>query len=226
MRASTERSHFTGLSTLDQLMLCETYLSDRGPNIIPHHANLSTGHLQSDKFVIAGQDNSASARFSCYSSTFARIEGNVVDHGADRDLVERQSVSHEDWCIFCGNDLLSNEETGGIENVAFLTVLIMHQANACRAERIVFNGFDGSKHITLIACKVDDTIVLPLIAILLARLSANTGGHLNWLALRLAECLFEFVYQWFVTSVASALLVCGDTAVTQSIVHRLANADA
>ena len=82
-----------------------------------------------------------------------------MDHRAERNILQGQGIAHHNISVWPGDDLVANLKSKWIQNVAFLAVRIVQQADKRRAVGVVFYGSDAARDCCLVALEVDETIV-------------------------------------------------------------------
>jgi len=156
-----------GLTELDELTFATTYLADGAPAVLVKEANLATWQLDCHVLAIARKNRGRGAGGSRHLAPVSWVQLHIVDHCADGDLVQRHGIADEDRGVRRGNDLLPNEETQGMQDVATLAILVLDEANARIAVGIVLHGLNHAEHAPLGSAEIDDT-VLPGVALVSA----------------------------------------------------------
>ena len=76
-------------------------------------------------------------------------KGDVVDHGTNRNVLNRQAVAGLDVGALAADDNIADLQAVGSDDVALDTVSVLDQSDECAAVRIVLESLDGSGHIGL-----------------------------------------------------------------------------
>src|SRR6266545_4950033 len=85
-----------GLAHLDQLVLGVADLADRGPAVDGYPAHLGGGQAQRGVGALLGEEHDGRAGRAGHLAACARLELDVVDRRADRDVAQRQGVARPD----------------------------------------------------------------------------------------------------------------------------------
>ena len=83
-----------------------------------------------------------------------------MDHGTNRDVLNRQAVARLDVGILGGDDLVADLQTLGSEDVCLLAVLILDESDVGRTVRVVLDGLDFCENVELLTLEVNDTVLL------------------------------------------------------------------
>src|SRR5665811_2020164 len=101
-----------------------------------------------------------------------RLQLDVVDRGARRDVLERQRVAGLDVGSGAGLDGVAHLEALRREDVALLAVGVVQESDARRAVRVVLDVRDLGRHAVLVALEIDDAVAPLVAAALVARRDA------------------------------------------------------
>src|SRR5690606_199612 len=96
-------------------------------------------------------------------AALADLELDVVDHGAERHLAERQRAPDVDRRVLARHHLVADRQVSRPEDVALLAGRVVQQRDARRAVRVVLDRGDLRRHAVLVAAEVD-LAVAPLVA--------------------------------------------------------------
>ena len=114
VRAEAHLAHLAGLADLDEGVLGTSDLANRAVALLREEAHLSAGQLHGDPLVVAGQDDAGGARSADDRAAPAGVHLDVVNHRADRHVVQRHGVADEDRRVGRGDDLLAHVEAHGL----------------------------------------------------------------------------------------------------------------
>ena len=84
---------------------------------------------------------------------------DVVNRGAERDGLERESVAHGRLGALPGAYFGPHGETDRGQDVSLLAVLVLQEGDAGRAVRVVFDGEDLGENSLLLALEIDKTVL-------------------------------------------------------------------
>ena len=90
----------------------------------------------------------------------ARLQFDIVHHGAGRNILERQRIADQDVGLRSRGHLAADLEAHRGQDVALLAVDIMQQRDARAAVGIVFDGRDHRHNPVLVALEIDLAIGL------------------------------------------------------------------
>src|SRR5690606_21211859 len=88
----------------------------------------------------------------------ARLQLDVVDHGAERDLAERQRVPGADITPGTAHHHVTLLQAPRVQNVPLLPVDVVDQRDIRRPVRVVLDLGDPAGDPELVALEVDDTV--------------------------------------------------------------------
>src|SRR5262245_47312800 len=100
------------------------------------------------------------ARRARHPGVAAREQLDVVDVGAERDVLERQAVARLDLGVRTGLDELADPKAVGRDDVAALAVHIVEEGDARRAVRVVLDARHPRRDSGLVAAEVHQTVAL------------------------------------------------------------------
>src|SRR5581483_6749159 len=119
----------------------------------------------------------------------ARLQLDIVDERAGRDVGQRQAVPGAGVRLGTGLDRRTDAEAGRGEDVRLGTVGVVQQRDPCRAVRVVLDRGDLRRHAVLAALEVDHAVAALVPAALVARRDAAVDVAAALLLQRLGERL-------------------------------------
>src|SRR5512139_517362 len=171
-RADATPALRAGLAVDDQVVLFVAHLADRGAAVDVHLAHL--GRAQADRGVEAfARDELHGGTGAARELTAAaRLELDVVHDRADRDVAQREGVARLDRRLGTRGDRVTGRHALRREDVAALAVGVEHEGEVGAAVRVVLEPLDLARHAVLVAQEVDEAVVVPVAAALVARRDA------------------------------------------------------
>src|SRR5215218_1671837 len=155
-----------GLAPADQLLLGVADLADGGPAGGQDLADLARGHPQGGQRALLGQQLDPGPGRAAHLGPAARAELDVVDDGADGDVLQRQGVARLDVGALARLHQVADLEAGRGQDVALLAVQIVEQGQAGGAVRVVLDRRHLGRHAILGPAEVDDPVALLVAAAL------------------------------------------------------------
>ena len=169
--AARAHAHVTlaaGLAQVDILMVKVGNDADRRNAVQRDIAHLARGQTHKRVAVFLRHQLSHNAGRANKLAALARVKLNVVDHGTNRDVLERESVARLDIGVGAGHDLVADLEAVRREDVALGAVLILDEGDEGGTVRVILKGQDGGGDIKLVALEVDDTVLDAVAAAMVA----------------------------------------------------------
>ena len=123
-------------------------------------ANFARRQLYQCDIAFFAQQLRRTARRTHYLSAFARIQFQVVHHGAGRNVPERQGVSRQNVRAFAVLNRRAYFQPNRMQDVALFAVRIVQQREARRAVRIIFDRRNLGRDAGLVAAEIDGAIAL------------------------------------------------------------------
>ena len=145
-------------------------LTHDGEAFFRNVANFATRELDLAELAVFSDEFCTCTCGTSDLSALARFHFDVVDNGVQRDVAERNSVTHAEFGAFAGIQHVTNLDFGRGDDVAALAVLVLDQSDTSRTVRIVFDRFNGAGDACKLALEVDDTIQF------LVTTTATAGG--------------------------------------------------
>src|SRR5688500_9409114 len=158
-----------GLAVGHVLVILVADDADGGVAAHVHLAHLAGGQTEGGPVAFASHELRADAGGTDHLAALAFLQLDVVNHRAERDLRERQSVPDEDVGILARRHHRADGQAVRSEDVALLAVHTVEQSDVRRAVRIVFDRGDLRGNPALVALEVD-------LAVLLLVSSADEAG--------------------------------------------------
>ena len=150
----------TGLTDLHICMIGIANHANGSHAVAGHVAQLAGGQTNHALAVLLSHQLSADACGTNQLCALARVQLDVVDHGTNRDVLNRQAVARLDVGILGGDDLVADLQTLGSEDVCLLAVLILDESDVGRTVRVVLDGLDFCENVELLTLEVNDTVLL------------------------------------------------------------------
>lgn len=88
----------------------------------------------------------------------ARTKLNIVNNGSEGNFTQIECVSDFGSYSLAAHDGLSYLEAVGSNYVTLFPIAVFNQSDTGRTVRVVFNGFNNSRNIFLIAFEIDDSV--------------------------------------------------------------------
>ena len=149
-----------GLTQLNVGVIGVTDNTDGSLAVQTDVTQLAGGQTNHALAVLLSHQLSADACGTNQLRALARVQLDVVDHGTNRDVLNRQAVARLDVGILGGDDLVADLQTLGSEDVCLLAVLILDESDVGRAVRVVLDGLDFCENVELLTLEVNDTVLL------------------------------------------------------------------
>ena len=143
-------------------------LTDGGVAVHADLAHFAGRHADGRESALLRHELRGVARGADELRTLARVHFDVVDNGTHGDVRQRQSVARLDVGALAGNDHITGGETDRSENVAALAVGILDQRDVGAAVGVVLQAEDLRLDVALVALEVDDAVLLPVAAAVMA----------------------------------------------------------
>jgi hypothetical protein len=159
-RSNATPAHCTGLTDGTKTVLRVTDLPNGSSAIDMNLANLAGTQAQLRITTLASQKLHRSARRARNLSALSRLHLDTVNHGADRNISQRQSITRLDWGIRTTDNLRPYRNPLGSDNVTTLTIDVAEQGKMRAPIRIVLDALNLGRDTILIAAKINDTIML------------------------------------------------------------------
>ena len=142
------------------LVLDVAELTDRRAAVDVNLAHFARRHAHLRVLVFLGHQLRRNAGRAHELAALTGAQLDVVDHRADRNVLDRQRVADLDVGARTGFDRVADLETQRREDVALLAVAVVQQRDAARAVRIVLDRRDLRRDAVLGALEIDDAILL------------------------------------------------------------------
>src|SRR5829696_491096 len=143
---------------------------DRGPAIDADHPHLAGGQAQGGVVALLRHQLDAGAGGAGELAAAARLQLDVVDHGADRHVGQRQRVAHGDVGRRAGLHDHPDPQPARREDVGLRAVGVVQQRDVRGAVGVVLDGGHAGGDPVLAALEVDDPVQA------LGAAAAVTGG--------------------------------------------------
>ena len=83
-----------------------------------------------------------------------------MDHGTNRNVLNRQAVAGLDVGILGRNDLVADLQALGSEDICLLAVLVLNESDVSGTVRIILHGLNLGVNVELLTLEVNDTVLL------------------------------------------------------------------
>ena len=183
-RANALPAVASSLADGDVLMVRVAHLANGRHALNQHLAGLARGQLEQGVLALLGHQLRLRSRRTRHLRALARPQFNRMNRGAGGNVLERQSVSHQNVGVGAAADRRAHLEAHRLQDVALLAVQIMNQGDAGRAVWIVFDRRDAPWNPILLALEVDQAQHLLVAATLMAHgqvalIAASAGALLD-----------------------------------------------
>ena len=157
-------------------------LTDDGHAVGANDAHFAGGHTDLSVAVLLRHQLSGSTGGADELSALAGMHLDVVDHGTNGNVGDRQAVTGLDVGSGGRDDLVTGSEADRSDDVALLTVGVLNEGDIGAAVGVVFKTQDGSFHVELVALEIDHTVLLLVAAAMMtdgdAAVTVAAGGFL------------------------------------------------
>src|SRR5688500_17822721 len=157
-RALALPAHAAGLAPVDVRLLGVADLADRRAAAQVDVADLAGRHAQLGVRPVLGDELDARTGGPGDLRAAARAELDVVDHGADGDVAQRQRVAGLDVRGRPADDGVALAQAVGRHDVALLAVGVVQQRDARGAVGVVLDVRDLGRHAVLVPTEVDHPV--------------------------------------------------------------------
>ncbi len=147
-----------GLAGDQVLVLGVADLADGGPALQTDHAHLAGGQAQDGVVALLGHDLGRRAGRAGDLPAAAFVHLDVVHHGTDRDVTQREGAAHADVGVGARFDHGAHAQLVGRQDVALVAVGVDDQRDAAVAVGIVLDRVDPAGNAVLVALEVDDPV--------------------------------------------------------------------
>src|SRR5580692_1066254 len=123
-------------------------------------ANFAGRHLHQRQITFLAQQLSGSAGGTNGLPASARIQLQVMHHGAGRNVPDLQSVAWKNIRAFAGRNRCAYFQTHWVQDVALVAIGVVQQRDVGAAVWVVLNRSDHRWHAFFIATEIDHAILL------------------------------------------------------------------
>src|SRR5579859_1740181 len=159
MRLATQPARPAGLAKIDVLLIRVGHGTDGRHAFGAHDANLARRQAELGVALILADQLDIGTGGTGDLTALADLHLDIVDHGADRDVLQRQRVAWLDVDLLTGHDLVAGSQTLRGQDVSQLAVLIFDEGDEGGAVRVIFQTLDRRHHIKLVTLEIDDAVV-------------------------------------------------------------------
>ena len=153
----------TGTASLTQLyvrMIRVTNNADGSLAVQTDVTQLTGGQTNHCLAAFLSHQLSADACGTNQLCALARVQLDVVDHGTNRNVLNRQAVAGLDVGILGRNDLVADLQALGSEDICLLAVLVLNESDVSGTVRIILQGLNLGINVELLTLEVNDTVLL------------------------------------------------------------------
>ena len=133
-------------------------LTDNSEAVFGDVANFATRETDLAELAVLGNEFSSGTGGADQLGTLARLHFDVMDQGVQRDVADREGVTHAEFGTFAGIQHIANLDIGRGDDVGTLAVLVLDQGDTSCTVRIVLDRFDSARSARELALEVDETI--------------------------------------------------------------------
>ena len=156
-------------------------------------ADFTRTHAHLGVNAFARQQRSRCASRTRNLRTFARLQLDAVNSRTDRNIADRQGVTHADWRFGATNNTGTHFQIARCNVVAALAINVAHQRDVRRTVGIVFDAFDlGGDAVLVVAHEIDHTVVVTVAAALVTDGDVAVVVTASLLELRLQQRRITF----------------------------------
>ena len=137
-------------------MIQISHLPNRRHAILRDFAGLTRRQLHQRVIAFFCYQLGCSASRAHHLRAFARLQFDVVDGRARRNIFQRQGISHQNVSLRPAHNFLSDLQSIGLKDVALLAVGVRQQRNPRRAVRIVLNRGNCRRNANFVALEIND----------------------------------------------------------------------
>ena len=135
-------------------------LADSGEAGFRDIANFAARELDLAELAVLGDQFGTGTSGTSDLGALARLHLDVVDDGVQRDVAQRNGVTHAELGTFARLQHVADLDTGRGDDVAALAVLVLDQGDAGGAVRIVFDCLDDAGDASELTLEVDQAVQL------------------------------------------------------------------
>ena len=157
--STSEPSSATGFSEDDIHMIAVSNDADDGAAGARNATDFTARQVELSPIFFASDEGRFGAGGTAHASAATGTNLDIVNGGTKRNLAERQAVSNAGFSGVAADDLHTDGQTFGRDDIALDAVFVDEERNARGAVRIVLDGVDSGDHTVLIATEVDETDV-------------------------------------------------------------------
>src|SRR4051812_47860257 len=159
LRADALVAVASGLADVDVLVLHVADRADAGAAVHRHHPHLARGQAQGGPLALLRHELDRGAGGAAELAAAAGRELDVVDHGARRDVAQRQAVADLDVGVRPRLHRAAHAQTLRREDVALLAVGVVEQRDVGGPVGVVLDRGDLGRHAVLLPLEVDDAVL-------------------------------------------------------------------
>ncbi len=159
MRLATQPARAAGLAQVDVLLVGVRHRADGRHAFGPHDADFTGRQAKLGIALILADQLHVGTGGTGDLTALADLHLDIVDHGADRNVLQRQRVARLDVDLLASHDAVADGEALRGQNVVQLAVLILDEGDESGAVGVIFQTLDHRRHIKLVPLEVDDAVV-------------------------------------------------------------------
>src|SRR5262249_47404034 len=150
----------TGLSDRGVHIVWIGHCTDRRHAAAVHEALFRGVEAQNDVILVAADDLRVAASRARDLPTLSDLDLDIVDYGSDRDIRDRHRVARLHVRVLGCDYRITNSQALRRQDVGEFAVLIFDQRDEAGAIRIIFQTFDGRRHVEFLATEIDAAVSL------------------------------------------------------------------
>ena len=164
-------AHTASLADRDVLVLDIADLTNCGPAVLGYVPHLARRHPQQGPLAFLGHQLGGGAGRADHLAALARLDLDIVQRRAVRNVDQGQAVAGPDVGIRAGHHLSADLQSDRSQYVPLIAIGVVKQGQTSRPVGVVLDGGDARRHAILVPPEVDDTVTAPVPA------APVTHGH-------------------------------------------------
>ena len=158
-RTNAHMTDSSCFSVIDKVVVAVADNTDRCSAVQADHSHLSGGKTQGRVLAFLRHQLGAVAGRADHLAAVLRIKLNIVNHGTNRNQVQRQAVAHADLSLRAVHDSHADCEPFRCKDVGLLSVCVADQRDVRGSVRIIFDRGYLCRNVVLISLEIDDSVL-------------------------------------------------------------------